>query len=117
MDLAEPDMAGGRWYPTLLTLDDGRVLAVSGLDQTSQLNVLPEAYDGVGWSHNQRSPSNWPLYGHLFLLEDGRVFYSGGQYGANNGVRPSIWDLTTNTATVRGAHAHARGRDHGATVN
>ena len=97
--IAEPDMAVGRWYPTLLTLDDGRVLAVSGLDQTSQLNVLPEIYDGVGWSHNQRSPSNWPLYCHLLLLEDGRVFYSGGQYGANNGVRPSIWDLATNTAT------------------
>ena len=42
-------MGGGT--PTLLTLQDGGVLAVSGLDQTSQLNVLPETYDGVGWSH------------------------------------------------------------------
>ena len=32
---------------------------------------------------------HWPLYGHLFLLADGRVFYSGGQYGDNNGVRPA----------------------------
>jgi hypothetical protein len=65
---------GGRWYPTLLTLQSGGVVAVSGLDQISQLNVVPETYDGVGWSHTQRSPSNWPLYCHLFLLEDGRVF-------------------------------------------
>src|SRR5215212_8394515 len=37
------------------------------------------------------------MYGHLFLLADGRVFYSGGQYGENNGVRPAVWDLGTNT--------------------
>ena len=50
-----------------------------------------------------RSPAHWPMYGHLFLLADGRVFYSGGQYGDNNGVRPAVWDLATNaTADVPG---------------
>jgi hypothetical protein len=38
------------------------------------------------------------MYAHLFLLADGRVFYSGGQYGDNNGVRPAVWDLATNAA-------------------
>jgi Domain of unknown function (DUF1929) len=37
------------------------------------------------------------MYAHLFLLAGGRVFYSGGQYGDNNGVKPAIWDLGTNT--------------------
>ena len=94
------------------------MLAVSGLDGTSQLNVLPETYsDGAGWSHNQQSPSNWPLYCHLFLLADGRVFYSGGQYGANNGVRPSIWDLATNTAAdVDGVLVEAGKRNQSASV-
>ena len=93
-------MAGGRWYPTLVTLQDGRVLAVVGPGRDSQLNIVPETYaDGAGWSRTQKSPANWPMYSHLFLLADGRVFYSGGQYGANNGVRPSVWDLATNTAT------------------
>ena len=86
---AVPDMAGGRWYPTLLPLADGRVLAVSGLDEKNELNVVPETYaDGVGWAPLPPSP-HWPMYAHLFLLQDGRVFYSGGQYGANNGVRPT----------------------------
>ena len=116
--IAEPDMVGGRWYPTLVTLQDGRVLAVSGLDGTSQLNLLPETYaDGAGWSHTQQSPSNWPQYCHLFLLADGRVFYSGGQYGANNGVRPSIWDLATNTAAdVDGVLIEAGKRNQSASV-
>lgn len=95
---ALPDMAGGRWYPTLVPLADGRVLTVSGLDGTSQLNVVPEIYsDGAGWQHLPASP-HWPMYAHMFLLADGRLFYTGGQYGANNGVRPSVWDLGTNAS-------------------
>jgi len=96
---AAPQMAGGRWYPTLLPLGDGRVLAVAGLDGTSMLNIVPETYtDGVGWTAGAVSP-HWPMYAHLFLLEDGRVFYSGGQYGDNNGVKSAIWNLATNTTT------------------
>ena len=116
--VGQPDMVGGRWYPTLVTLQDGRVLAVSGLDGTSQLNLLPETYtDGAGWSHTQNSPANWPMYCHLFLLADGRIFFSGGQYGANNGVRPSIWDLASNTVTdVNGVLFEAGKRNQAASV-
>jgi hypothetical protein len=39
------------------------------------------------------------MYAHLFLLADGRLFYSGGQYGANNGQRPGIWDPVADTVT------------------
>jgi hypothetical protein len=63
-------MADGRWYPSLIMLQDGRMLAVSGLDETSQLNVVPEIdADGAGRAPMPRSPLNWPQYGHLFLLE------------------------------------------------
>jgi hypothetical protein len=39
------------------------------------------------------------MYAHLVLPDDGRVFYTGGQYGGNNGVRPSIWDTATGQRT------------------
>ncbi|MGH3797227.1 MAG: galactose oxidase-like domain-containing protein [Pseudonocardiaceae bacterium] len=97
--LHEQDMAGGRWYPTLTPLPDGRILAASGLGEDGNVNVVPEIYtDGVGWKTLPPSKP-WPLYAHLYLLADGRIFYSGGQYGADNGVPPTIWDITTN-ATV-----------------
>ena len=81
-----PDMASGRWYPTLVTARTGTCLAVSGLGADGQLTVVPERFrDRAGWTALPTSPP-WPLYAHLFLLVDGRVFYSGGQYGANNGV-------------------------------
>jgi hypothetical protein len=116
--VTEDDMSGGRWYPTLITLQDGRVLAVSGLDVNSQLNNVPDVFDtGSGWSALADSPENWPQYCHLFVLEDGRIYYSGGQYGGNNGVRPSIWDLTSNTAVdVAGTLVDAGKRNQAASV-
>jgi hypothetical protein len=96
---AVPRMAAGRWYPSLLPLQDGRVLAVSGMDGGGNLNIVPEAYtDGAGWKARRKS-AHWPMYAHLFLLDDGRVFYSGAQYGDNNGLRPAVWNIRTN-ATV-----------------
>ncbi|MFQ6324739.1 galactose oxidase-like domain-containing protein [Nocardia sp. CWNU-33] len=97
---AAPDMAFGRWYPTLAPLPNGDVLAVSGLGADNFLSVVPELFDHTTetWSPLP-TPGPIPMYGHLQLLADGRFFYSGGQYGANNGMRPSIWDPTTG-ATV-----------------
>ena len=114
---AVPDMAGGRWYPTLLPLADGRVLAVSGLDGNNELNVVPETYtDGAGWAPLPPSP-HWPMYAHLFLLQDGRLFYSGGQYGANNGVRPTVWDPATNATTdLQGVLPDPQARNQSASV-
>ena len=90
-----PDRAG-RWYPTLVALPDGDVLAVSGLGADGHLTLIPERCDGAGWTALPMSPP-WPMYAHLFLLADGRLFYSGGQYGANNGQRPGIWDPVATT--------------------
>ena len=89
------DMADGRWYPTVVALPDARELAVSGLGSDGTLNVVPEVRDGTSWAPLPPSPP-WPMYAHLFLLADGRLFYSGGQYGGNNGLRPAVWDPATN---------------------
>jgi hypothetical protein len=39
------DMAHGRWYPTLVTLDNGKVQIVSGNDEFGYENKLTEVYD------------------------------------------------------------------------
>ena len=41
------DMAHGRWYPTLLSLDNGKVMIVNGLDEYGAFNLLVEVYDPV----------------------------------------------------------------------
>jgi hypothetical protein len=40
-----PAMAHGRWYPTLVELEDGRILTVEGFDEWGYHNLLTEIYD------------------------------------------------------------------------
>jgi hypothetical protein len=72
------NMAHGRWYPTVTTLGDGRVMTFSGLLETGGTNTSVEIYTvGSGWS--QEYPAGWtpPLYPRMHLSTDGRVFYAG----------------------------------------
>ena len=45
-------MNTGRWYPTLVTLPDGKVIVVSGFDDFGSYNYLAEVYDPItkSWS-------------------------------------------------------------------
>jgi hypothetical protein len=102
-------MAHGRWYPTLLPLADGRVLAVSGIDETgAALNPLFEIYSPETDTWQQRPTPNQnlffglPLYAHLFLLRDGRVFFDGGRMDDARPQGPVLIDLTTNPLTITG---------------
>ena len=72
------NMAHGRWYPTVTTLGDGRVMTFSGLSETGGTNTAVEIYTvGSGWSPEY--PAGWtpPLYPRMHLSTDGRVFYAG----------------------------------------
>ncbi|MBD2450015.1 DUF1929 domain-containing protein [Nostoc sp. FACHB-152] len=87
-------MNRGRWYPTVLTLGNGRVLALSGLDINGNLDRNPEIYSAfTGWSIFTQQTSNLSLYVHLILLSSGKIFYTGAQVGVNNGVLPRILTL------------------------
>ena len=69
---AGPDMAAQRWYPTVLTLPDGRILAVSGRG-----GVSVEVFDGIAWSMVTGADRNFPeLYPSLHLLPSGEIFYT-----------------------------------------
>jgi hypothetical protein len=102
------DMAGGRWYPTLITLGDGRVLAASGLTEHGGLNHGIEVYDAAtdSWQALPVPPHGQfpglPLYAHLFLLEDGRLFFTGGRSDDPSQVGPCFLDLTTSPVHITG---------------
>jgi hypothetical protein len=115
-----PFMTGGRWYPTLVTLGDGRVLALSGLgDNGEDPYEDVEICDGnvTAWTTLPQALSRkWPLYAHVFLLPDGRLFYSGGQYNTNYGETPVLVDLGANTVTVVAGLTEADHRNQSASV-
>jgi hypothetical protein len=95
-------MEKGRWYPQLLTLPDGHVLTVSGKNETDgQLNPLFEVYDpGPPLWLKLNPPTDpgfhgLPFYAHLFLMADGRVFFSGGRMDDDREQSAGILDLGT----------------------
>lgn len=108
-------MKNGRWYPTLITLGDGRVMATSGGGSPEN-----EIYaNPTGWSI--AGPGiGWALYPHLHLLKDGRAFHSGMRLGGS-GLQPGFLNPATGAyAPLPGASIppsfNFAARDQGATV-
>jgi hypothetical protein len=104
--------AHGRWYPTLLTLADGRVMTFSGLLETGGTNQAVEFFTiGSGWS--TAYPASWipDLYPRLHLLPNGKVFYSGSQ------TKSKLFDLSSNTWITNVATTNYSGvRTYGTSV-
>jgi chitodextrinase len=69
-------MTQPRWYPTVTSLPDGRMLVTAG--ETFCLNcvaAIPEIYNPVSntWSQLTSASLSLPNYPHMFVLPDGRV--------------------------------------------
>ncbi|MET7940412.1 kelch motif-containing protein [Streptomyces sp. NPDC005302] len=97
-------MNEARWYPTLTTLSDGKVLSLSGLDEIGQL--VPgknEVFDPKTrkWTYT-KGIRQFPTYPAISLMQNGKLFYSGSNagYGPDDvGRDPGVWDLAGNTFT------------------
>jgi hypothetical protein len=104
-------MAHGRWYPTLLTLSDGRVMAFSGVNETGVTNATVEFYTiGSGWSTPYSGPWTPDFYPRLHLLPNGTVFYSGAQ------TRSKILNVTTMAWKLSAVTNYAGARIYGSSV-
>ncbi|MEU7027103.1 galactose oxidase-like domain-containing protein [Streptomyces sp. NPDC014779] len=96
-------MKDARWYPTLVTLQDGRVLAVSGLNDVG--DVVPgdnEIYDPKTKKWSKGPFRYFPTYPALFLTKGGKLLYTGSNAGygpADKGREPGLWDLEKNSFT------------------
>ncbi|MCB8903913.1 MULTISPECIES: kelch motif-containing protein [unclassified Streptomyces] len=99
-------MKDARWYPTLVTLEDGKVLAVSGLNDVG--DVVPgdnEIYDPETKKWSKGPFRYFPTYPSLFLTKGGKLLYTGSNAGygpAEKGREPGLWDLRKNSFTKLG---------------
>lgn len=100
------DLSVGRWYPTLVTLGDGRVLAAAGLDQQGNPGKSVEVFSpSTGTWQPLGDPTGpgfnrLPLYAHLFLLQDGRLLFTGGRMDDGVAQGPALLDLATSPVTA-----------------
>ena len=108
--LSVNDANEGHWYPTLTELGNGDVWMAGGLKEDTTGAVNTEHYSTAT---NQWLPGNqvqqtwnfWGLYPHMYLLNDGRLFYSGGHvFGNNTGATgAALYNPTTGAvADVQG---------------
>jgi hypothetical protein len=96
-------MTRGRWYPTVVTLSDGTVLAASGLDEHGigpAHNTLERILDPDHGAWAKTRDFDLPLYPHLFQLRDGQVFYSGGKMDSEGDSVPLVFDPVKVTQAV-----------------
>ncbi len=100
------NMQVARWYPTLASLPNGNVLAVSGLDQFGRMiQGTNEDYNlKTGkWAIDWQATRIFPTYPALFTLPDGKLFFSGSNagYGSSTVGRTSgIWDIQNGSFQV-----------------
>ena len=100
------DLKIARWYPTLVGLKDGNILAVSGLNGygqsiTGNSEEFSPATDRWTSSRSWRSP--FPTYPALFLMPNGDLFFTGASAGYGPATAawrtPGIWNPNTNAFT------------------
>jgi galactose oxidase-like protein len=99
-----PDMAWGRWYPTVTTLADGRAVTVAGRDSASVVVGIPELWDGSGWIALTGASKQFPYYPRDFVAPDGRVFYAG--------ERIQSWWLEVDATSSLGRRRWTAGPSH-----
>lgn len=76
---ALPPLRSGRWYPSAITLADGRALVISGSHQdgpNQPVEPVPEIWDGTSWQPT-RDFIGLPLYPRIHLTPDNRIAMSG----------------------------------------
>ena len=72
---ATGSMVYPRWYPTLVTLANGEVLALAGNSTPGTAVPIPERYNGSTWTELTGINVVWPMYPRAFVEPKlGRVY-------------------------------------------
>jgi hypothetical protein len=75
---ATGSMAYPRWYPTLVTLENGEVVAISGNQAPGTVANVPERYSNGAWVQLTGATIPVPLYPRAFVEpKNGYVFVAG----------------------------------------
>lgn len=95
----------GHWYPTLTELGNGDIWAAGGLKEDTTGAVNTERFDSTTgqWLPTAQVPqtySFWGLYPSMFLMQDGRLFYSGSHSFGNGLPGSGASILDPNNATI-----------------
>jgi len=108
---ATGSMKYGRWYPTLVTLGDGSVVAISGSQAPGVSATIPERYSGGIWTELTGANRSVPLFPRAFLEpKNGAIFVAGE-------MNPSLWlDPSGSGSWTTGPTRNVGDRGYGSAV-
>jgi hypothetical protein len=100
--IRQPEMAHGRWYPTVTQLPDDSAIITSGYDEsgTQAVNAQVERFvpapraDGVGGLAVVATHPLLGLYPFQYVLPSGSVLQAGPERGNSSLLNPSGWAWT-----------------------
>jgi galactose oxidase len=101
-----PKMAKGRWYPTVTTLADGRMITIAGRDTSKSVVLLPEIWENNQWVQLTGASRSFPYYPRDFVAPNGKLFYAGEQ------VQGRWLDVDIVTTSGRGKWTSNAGLKH-----
>ena len=105
-------MNHGRWYPSVVTQPDGKLLVVGGVgkmikpvytdhpDESGRNNRTTETYDPATGKWTDNGPTaekSLPLFPRVHVLPDGNVYYDAAGQVVNpggEGYDEAVWNLT-----------------------
>ena len=82
---ATGSMKYGRWYPTLVTLGDGSVVAMAGSQAPGVQATIPERYSGGTWTELTGASRSISLYPRAFVEPKNGIIFVAGD------MNPSLW--------------------------
>ena len=84
-----PSMAKGRWYPSVVTMSDGRQVIAAGYDENGIATKTNELYDPkTNTMSTLPGLRQFPLYPRMHLAANGKIFNAVGNQG--------LWSPLTN---------------------
>jgi hypothetical protein len=103
-----PNMAVGRWYPSVVTMSDGRQLITSGYDATGNVTDVVEVFDPTTNVTSTLTPTRtMPLYPRTFQTSrPGEIFQA-------DPATPGFWNPVTGAFTPVAAGAGSKGIAYG----
>lgn len=108
---ATGSMTYPRWYPTLVALENGNVVALSGNQTPSRNASIPERWNGSSWAPLTGANLSLPLYprafvepknGHVFVAGEGTVLFlnPNGTGSWSSGPRRIVGDRSYGSAVM-----------------
>ena len=103
-----PDMSVGRWYPSVVTMSDGRQLITSGYDETGKTTNVVEVFDPrTNTTTRLATPRLLPLYPRTYQTSrPGEIFHAGP-------AAPGFWNPVTGAFKPVAKGAGSKGVGYG----